>query len=35
MADFAIKVQVSLLPCLIDECHQNYCALPKQLVIIG
>lgn len=35
MADFAIKVQVSLLPCLINECHQSYCALPKQLVIIG
>lgn len=35
MADFAIKVQLSLLPCLIDECHQNYCALLKQLVIIG
>lgn len=35
MADFAIRVQVSLLPCLINECHQSYCALPKQLVIIG
>lgn len=35
MADFAIKVRVSLLPYLINECHQNYCALLKQLVIIG